>query len=100
MIKYIALSIKTIQEKRLTATLKIMFGVLCVLTKKGTVKTTASNKYLGNILEIKSDSQISTMLKALVKIGFVEVSHSLGRRQIGLKTKSLIDGGYLSELRK
>lgn len=100
MIKYITLTIKMLQEKKISSHQKLLFGAISVLTKKGTVSTTASNKYLGTILGIKNDSQISTLLKALKKEGVIIVGRDMGRRQISLNTEKLVKNGYLSDLKK
>lgn len=97
MIKYINLPISLLKFDMKLST-KILFRTLVVLTRKGTVFTTVSNLYLGDLL-LKTDSQISLMLKELKERKFIIVSRGLGRRQIKLNSKPLKEAGLLTDLR-
>jgi len=78
----------------------MLFGVLTVLTKKGTTYTTVSNQYLAEALGIKSESRISLILRDLKDRKFVKTCRGLGRRQISLNTKGLLEAGLITKLRE
>lgn len=97
MLKYINLPINLIKMK-ITPSLKILFGTLIALTRKGTTQTTVSNLYLGAMMN-KTGSQISVMLKDLKDRRFIKVGRELGRRTIRLNVKPLKEAGLLDDLR-
>jgi predicted transcriptional regulator len=98
MIKYISLTQKLVASP-IPNSQKLLFGVLSVLTRKGTQNCTASNIFIGKMMGVKSESQVSNMLKGLKKEKFIEIKREEGRRQIILNTEKLVKHGYLANLR-
>lgn len=96
MIKYANIPLKLLQSN-LNSSSKILLGLLIVLTRKGTITTTSSNSYLGNILNL-SEPQISNKLHELEKWGIIKIGRELGRRQIGLETEKMYQAGFLTKL--
>lgn len=99
MIKYANLTIGLMQFK-ISDSNKIMIGVLIVMTRKGEVNTTASNKYLGEILGGKTEQQISRMLRTLKERKIIKIGRDLGRRQISINKKGCLELGLMTPKRE
>ena len=99
MLKYINLPIELLQFS-MRESQKILLGILITMTRKGETITTASNAYLGDVMGGKSEQQISRMLSQLKARKMVAMSRGLGRRQISLNKKGLLEAGLMTELRK